>query len=285
MSTIQLNQLWLGIFWIIQNTWIFGRSSNNKKCSKLDFLPSQIFLDFYSPSTYFYWAKNRNPCLLNQKKEISVGPACQPHGHLPLLASIAVRSSPGAHLHRALLLPAALPPCISLVSRQCCCLVLPRLAACWATARRCCHCTLGCCCHPSCSKPSWLLLPSHSGCRRRVTSSSSWSWTSPRCSHRASQPSRHHRRDVVPHERQERYRHLHLGAVADAEAASSPRSVATPSEKPRWVSPILSQWAPVHTAPPACSAPVKEENCFYVIYLSIVQLWKFIVKELQLRNI
>jgi hypothetical protein len=54
-----------------------------------------------------------------------VGPACQPHGHLPLLASIVVRSSPGAHLHRALLLPAALPPCISLVSRQCCCLVLP----------------------------------------------------------------------------------------------------------------------------------------------------------------
>jgi hypothetical protein len=117
MSTIQWNQLWLGIFWIIQNTWIFGRSANNEKCFKLDFLPPQIFLDFYSPSTYFYWAKNRNPCLLNQKREISVGPACQPHGHLPLLASIAVRSSPGAHLHRALLLLAALPPCISLASR------------------------------------------------------------------------------------------------------------------------------------------------------------------------
>jgi hypothetical protein len=57
--------------------------------------------------------------------------------------------------------------CISLASRQCCCLVLLCLAACWAVARRCCRYMLGCCCHPSCSKPSWLLLPSRPGCHRR----------------------------------------------------------------------------------------------------------------------
>jgi hypothetical protein len=33
--------------------WRIGRSVNNEKCFKLDFLPSQIVLDFYSNSTYF----------------------------------------------------------------------------------------------------------------------------------------------------------------------------------------------------------------------------------------
>jgi hypothetical protein len=76
--------------------------------------------------------------------------------------------------------------CISLASRQCCCLVLLCLAACRADARRCCRYMLGCCYHPSCSKPSWLLLPSRPGCHRRYLppmraagAVSSWSTTSP----------------------------------------------------------------------------------------------------------
>jgi hypothetical protein len=42
------------IFTIIQNSWIFGRSVNNEKCSKLDFLPPRNFPDFSSLCRYFY---------------------------------------------------------------------------------------------------------------------------------------------------------------------------------------------------------------------------------------
>jgi hypothetical protein len=43
MSTIESNLLWLRIFWLIQNLWRIGRSVNNEKWFKLNFLPSRIF--------------------------------------------------------------------------------------------------------------------------------------------------------------------------------------------------------------------------------------------------
>jgi hypothetical protein len=50
-AQIRSNQLWLGIFEIIQNPWRFERSVNYKKCSKFDFLPPRIFREFFSTSS------------------------------------------------------------------------------------------------------------------------------------------------------------------------------------------------------------------------------------------
>jgi hypothetical protein len=50
------NQLWLGIFEIIQNSWRFGRSVNYEKCSKFDFVPPGIFLECFSIPSYLFSA-------------------------------------------------------------------------------------------------------------------------------------------------------------------------------------------------------------------------------------
>jgi hypothetical protein len=46
VSTFQSTQIGLKNIGLIQNPWIIGRSVNNKKCSKFDFLPPQNFADF-----------------------------------------------------------------------------------------------------------------------------------------------------------------------------------------------------------------------------------------------
>jgi hypothetical protein len=53
-AQIWSNQLWLGIFEIIQNPWRFWRSVNYENCSKLDFLPTRIFPDLSSLPGYFF---------------------------------------------------------------------------------------------------------------------------------------------------------------------------------------------------------------------------------------
>jgi hypothetical protein len=55
--------------------WIFGRSVNNEKCSKLDFLPSWIFSDFSSLSTYFSHTGSWFWVVLNSEKLLASG-AC-----------------------------------------------------------------------------------------------------------------------------------------------------------------------------------------------------------------
>jgi hypothetical protein len=60
MSTNQSSQLWLRIFWLIQNPWRFERSCNNEKCFKLDFIHPQNFPDFPSLSSYFFPPEKTN---------------------------------------------------------------------------------------------------------------------------------------------------------------------------------------------------------------------------------
>jgi hypothetical protein len=75
MGTIQSNQLWLKILRIIQNPWRFGRSCNNEKCSKLDFLPPRIFpnlLSIFLTWKIDFWV------YLKSKNYWCVGPTGQP---------------------------------------------------------------------------------------------------------------------------------------------------------------------------------------------------------------
>jgi hypothetical protein len=57
VSTIQSTQIWLIIFWTIQNPWINRRSVKNEKCLKLDFVPPWISPDISSLAIYFSWAE------------------------------------------------------------------------------------------------------------------------------------------------------------------------------------------------------------------------------------
>jgi hypothetical protein len=96
ISTIQSTQLRLGIFWVIQNLWRFGRSCNNEKCSKLELLPPRIFSDFYSFYRYFSHAKIWFQDLFEIWKFNEVGSTCLS----PLLAldpRVSTLPPPGVH--------------------------------------------------------------------------------------------------------------------------------------------------------------------------------------------
>jgi hypothetical protein len=54
-----------------------GRSVGDEKCSKFDFLPSEIFSDFSSPCIYFSCAESIFRVFLKKEKHLRVEPACQ----------------------------------------------------------------------------------------------------------------------------------------------------------------------------------------------------------------
>jgi hypothetical protein len=89
-AQIWTNSVWFGILQIIQNLWTIRRSYNYKRCSKLHLLPPWIFLNFFSVSSYFYWAIFVLEMFLIRKMPIR---AFTPPG-----AMRRARSPPGLHI-------------------------------------------------------------------------------------------------------------------------------------------------------------------------------------------
>jgi hypothetical protein len=108
MSTNHSNQLWLRIFLLFQNLGRIGWSVIVEKCSKIDFLPSRIFLDFSSPCIYFSCAESYFCVFLKKWKALTCGAhlsAAKPPGLAAWGGTCAVKAPRSDH-------PVSKAPCL-----------------------------------------------------------------------------------------------------------------------------------------------------------------------------